>query len=642
VGDLNAAAGHFIDALEISTHHAEAMSGLVRIYTEMSSYEDLIEILRYELEGPVDNDRRVEIHMRLAELLEMGLGDLDGAVTSLESILDLRPLHREAFDDLERILTTRFDWKMLCRVLERRADALEDPAARVEIWVRMAQIAEDYLDQPEEAIRFWNAVLDVRPESHDALESLTRLLEAMEEFPRLAEVLARRIELGATADRVAMAVQLAGIYSDPLDDADKALTWWRRVTGFEPSHLEAHRKIVVLLRATGDDPGLLEASRALSELVDSDERLTLLMSVADLLLTLDRREECIAQWRGILELELYHERALDELERFYTEDENWSELLEIYRTRFDLIGDEKAESAVEWESSKLRMRIGRVCMRMGDREGAEEAWMDLFEIVPEHDEVFGLLEDLLGTGETPDRLLALYDLRLDCMEPGQARLELVRAAAEVAVAAGGSKAYDILIDELPAAWEDETFFDCLLRTARDQKMSWHLADQVVSIQSRGGTIPTDDLRRLLHMVLATQTESKHSRMPLMRQLGESCDEAGEDQLALEFYQAVLEGDRSDAKVARLVREKLEATQAEPELMEHLEWMVANLRMRLADKEEINATLHRFYTQTDQPVAAAIALERNSQLGRGSLYLLLVLGAVLTLLTLVFFAVITLL
>jgi tetratricopeptide (TPR) repeat protein len=250
-----------LDNLETARPAAAALEGL---YAETGDVAALVKILRLEA-GWADGDAaRKAILFRIAGLEEKSLADPQAAVATLRAILELDAEDQAAISGLEAIFEAGAQHAQRVEMLRKRIGLAHDPAARQELWRRVAGLLERDVGDVDEAIAACLAILDESPEDGSALDTLARLYDQQGRHRDRFEILERRLALAqgpaAAAARAELLRQIATLLEGPLGDPAGALERWREVLAAAP--------------ATKEDAGALAAlERFLQPAVDANLRL---------------------------------------------------------------------------------------------------------------------------------------------------------------------------------------------------------------------------------------------------------------------------------------------------------------------------------------------------------------------------------
>jgi tetratricopeptide (TPR) repeat protein len=202
----------------------EALEKLIDYAVEREDHTEAATLLRRLGNIAIDKADKARIALREAELLAEGVGDVDMAIVRYESILsELDPTCRPALQAIADLQEARDQLPAAADALERELKLVADPVERGQIAARLARLYEQ-LDDPKSAIRALEIVRKADLEDFDALTRLCELCERTEQWDRVAELLAQRIEVEADeTEASAMTKRLAEILADKLDRGDEAL-----------------------------------------------------------------------------------------------------------------------------------------------------------------------------------------------------------------------------------------------------------------------------------------------------------------------------------------------------------------------------------------------------------------------------------
>jgi cellulose synthase operon protein C len=176
-----------------------------------------------------EGDDRLAFAVREAQLLADGVGDVDAAVERYQTILrDFDPNNVYVLGALADLELRRNEHRGAADALEKLMPRLEGET-RAETARKLAALYEGPLDDIDAAIRVLDVVHEVDPTDFDAVARLQRLAERKEDWPRVASLLAKLIEVeGDEEEASEMTRQLASIHAERLGQGDQALATLER------------------------------------------------------------------------------------------------------------------------------------------------------------------------------------------------------------------------------------------------------------------------------------------------------------------------------------------------------------------------------------------------------------------------------
>src|SRR5204863_7133568 len=109
-----------LDANDVDTS-APAAAALEALYTETGDVAGLVKILGMQVRWASGAERK-KILFRIADLQEKSLNDVDAAVATLRSVLEIEPQERDAIDALDRIFEAGAQHRQRVEILRKRID----------------------------------------------------------------------------------------------------------------------------------------------------------------------------------------------------------------------------------------------------------------------------------------------------------------------------------------------------------------------------------------------------------------------------------------------------------------------------------------------------------------------------------------
>src|SRR5439155_6651586 len=141
------------------------------------------------IEDPDQRDKKVELHLAMAELWAGPLGDQVQAVSSYQAALEANPQTMPALDALERMYRASQQWPDLIEILSKKAGVLEDTEEVIRLKHQIGQLFEERLGDGQRAIETYKEILSVDPQNISALKALERLYEKTGDMEHYLDVL---------------------------------------------------------------------------------------------------------------------------------------------------------------------------------------------------------------------------------------------------------------------------------------------------------------------------------------------------------------------------------------------------------------------------------------------------------------------
>ncbi|GAC1394681.1 MAG: hypothetical protein NVSMB47_04000 [Polyangiales bacterium] len=215
-------------------------------------YAALARVIAHRVEHAEGDDAKVKLLEKLGGIYESRLRDPHKAIEVWRQVLTLRPGYPKAirilreeflalgdFDGLTEVYAAQSDWEGLADALTYAAEKSEDPAQRVALSWRIADVYADKIKRPERGARAYERVLSSATESSDkirAAKALVPILETESAWARLPAVY--DVLLAGTDDddeKVRILGRLRALAGGPLADRPKAFEHARAAYALRPT-----------------------------------------------------------------------------------------------------------------------------------------------------------------------------------------------------------------------------------------------------------------------------------------------------------------------------------------------------------------------------------------------------------------------
>ena len=406
----------------------EALERLVDDAVEREDHTEATTLLRRLGNTAVDRSEKARIALREAELLAEGVGDVDTAIARYEQILvDLDATCRPALQAIADLQEARENPSAAADALERELKLVADGTERGQIAGRLARLYEQ-LDDAKNAIRALEMVRKADLEDFDALTRLCELCEKTEQWDKVAELLAQRIEVEADDAEVSVLTKkLAGVLSDKLDRGDEALA---ALTELADAGDPAIRSAYVEL---GDRLGWrgIVATKLVEwwfEARQSPERTTSLRGAFERFSEVGREQDAVRVACEIVRSKGADHELAEQLEGLAIKTNDLDALAIAHDLLAkDLTGVDRAKELVRQAEARVKGGAPRL-------EALQHGEAGLTSVPPAEAEE--LLAKLAGIAEKPADVVDLYERQISRCKAPPDRMRALARAAQVAAAKG--------------------------------------------------------------------------------------------------------------------------------------------------------------------------------------------------------------
>ena len=342
----------------------EADAALEKILTQTKAWADLAKLLHARADRAPDAAERVRLLFRIAQLEEERVVDTAAATITWKKILEAEPSNERALRALIRLSEARQDWAGVVEGLRRdlavrTAAAQKDEKAdnreeREALLLRIANIQEVRLDDPDATFATYREVLQANPHAAPAVAGLERLLtggyadrpaiarltlpfyERTGDAPKLATANEALLSVADTrGEKVERLEKLRGLYAGPANDPAAAYRVSMALFDIDAADAKNRDALLGFADAAGKTGELAEKLRVVSaETEDQLLRRDLLVLVAELQeKRLGRAQDAEKVYAQILHAEPLHAGAFRALTRLYRDGQRWPELRALLDTR---------------------------------------------------------------------------------------------------------------------------------------------------------------------------------------------------------------------------------------------------------------------------------------------------------------------
>jgi tetratricopeptide (TPR) repeat protein len=375
------AAGLYKRLLEEDPSATGALDALEKQAERDKDYKTVAEVLerRVAQAGQGGDDAsKLALLQKLGAVYADRLQDAAGAKASWRRVLELAPGHPKAlrvlrdsyvamndYDGLTDLYASNDDWEGLAEVLSSAADRGGDPALKIDLSYRAADIYTNRLNAPERAFRAYERVLATRPGDKRAATALIPLYEKEEKWarlPALYEVLLAHAEQdardagrgseghGARDAELTLLHKLASVTGQQLGDRTASFGYARRAYALGTTDDAA--ALARFEKAAHDAGAWSEFVDALTARLDEAskaDRRALRAKIAQVQSREGQIDESVALYKQLIEEDETDEASLHALDKLLRDADRQDDLRWLFEERIRREGTaQKVELLTEW------------------------------------------------------------------------------------------------------------------------------------------------------------------------------------------------------------------------------------------------------------------------------------------------------
>lgn len=395
-GEVDKAIASYQRVTELEPERRDGLVALDRLYNKTQRWPELAEVLRKEIRLAATEEEIISFTFRLAQVLELALNDLPGAVASYQDILNADPAHPETRAALERLLVAGKmqveiaqileplyrlgeEWDKLVEIYNLELQRITATDERVSLLRRLADIAENKLFDQVAAFEWWGKAVLEDPSSELALDELLRLARATHQWEAYVDTLMAAAEHAHQSEgnaRREVLLRLASSFEHDVHDLGRAEEVLLQVLAEQPTEPTALAALDRIYDAQGTFGELADILRRRIAITDDSRDLVALNLRLGRVLgeVLEDQDGAVAAYLAVLEHESRNREALEALERLYLRAEKWQDLFGVYEKTIDI-----ANSDAELADSYARMAT--ITAQVFDqRDRAVELWRKVLDL----------------------------------------------------------------------------------------------------------------------------------------------------------------------------------------------------------------------------------------------------------------------
>jgi tetratricopeptide (TPR) repeat protein len=380
---------HYQIACQLNGKNLEAVHGMRLILEGQQKWGEAVEAMEVEA-ALLDEKKRPALYLRSGEVWEEKLKVPHEAIRSYLRVMEYG-FHRATAEKILRLQEMVGDAAGIAAILEK--DARVTDLKSEELIPKLLKLGDIYarkLDNGDDAIRVYSAVLKLESQHEEALQAMETLLEKKLEWAGLASVLKRRIANAKEPELLfRLHSKLATVYRDGLHQGQYAIVCHEKAFEIEPGHLATIHSLEVLYEEWGYfHQAVALYNRELSLTQDKLRQLWLYRRMGEIWRhKLFDPYQAIANYEKLWAMSGDHETA-QTLAALYQQCKLWEKLPAVLAK----LGDTAKQNNDVKNEIRLHYEMGKVQQELGDIGAASHHFEQVLELDLLHGEAFASLE----------------------------------------------------------------------------------------------------------------------------------------------------------------------------------------------------------------------------------------------------------
>lgn len=397
--------------LEIDYGNVDALRALTGLYEKQGLWDKAVRSYTQLIEAAAEVSSQLSSLLKIGEIYEVWLSDLDRAGSTYSDALSLSPDCAPAWEGMARVHLKKGDPLKAVAVYEellKGAREVRDLERAAAIHADIGQVWESSNDL-DQAVLHYTQALESRPEYEPVLEKLAGIWSRQRAWQKvipLYEQMLRNAQKAEDVKRMTGVLYTIGkLWQEKLKDYPRAEENYQALLSIDPGYVPALEGLGQIYMEKGDFESLLAVYRQQTEYISDPRRLSYLFHESGKVLDskLNRREEAIACFRRAVVADPTYSPPWDHLGEIYRQTEDWGSLAKTYKERALALKDLNRSMAFLMEAAQLYEE------KLGNLQGAEGCYKEAVTALPMYLPALGSLARLYRDQERWEELLEVYD-----------------------------------------------------------------------------------------------------------------------------------------------------------------------------------------------------------------------------------------
>jgi tetratricopeptide (TPR) repeat protein len=193
--DVDTATEAYHQVLEVDPENRDALDALGRIYESTEQWAELIEVTRRLIKITTDRSTKALLYFKCGSVMEAKFGREQDAIRYYDAAIKATPNCMPAVHGLRDLYRRREEWPRVLETLELEVKLWSDDKERAGVFAQIAGIYAQQLNDPEQAMHYYDSALAVDPDCLPANQALFEHFFTRREWNKampIASVLAQK------------------------------------------------------------------------------------------------------------------------------------------------------------------------------------------------------------------------------------------------------------------------------------------------------------------------------------------------------------------------------------------------------------------------------------------------------------------
>lgn len=333
--DLERAVTWYQIAYQKRGKNLELLKILQELYQERRDVPKLIDSYYQEIALVKTDAEKIALYHKIADLYRTQK-DLKAVACVYEEVLQKYPNQMQALENLKSVYIKLQDYPALIKIYQMEIKMLAGKVESIPAYLASAEILQNKLNDEPHAVQCYQEVVKLDAARLEIWQKLYTYYRKTANHAAMIGALENIIRCDAKLTEDAR-LEIATLYRDNIKDTEKAILNFRAVLNVNTDQLIAIKALTDLYKTQTQWSLYLEMIQKQLELsLDSQNSIQLHWAAIEVYRPLQKWEAFEEHLLAILKLQFNHRQALDELEKFYKDQEDWAKYVEVLKKKLSL------------------------------------------------------------------------------------------------------------------------------------------------------------------------------------------------------------------------------------------------------------------------------------------------------------------
>ncbi|MBN2695655.1 hypothetical protein JXR93_13420 [bacterium] len=399
----------FEEMIQISIKHLEAnpknsivIDRLEQVYEQLEMFDELIYILEEKRSILSEQTEIISTYEKMAEISLDKLSSPDRAISYFKEILKLEPENLTVIERIESLYESLTEWDELVSILKLKIDAIEN---KLPVYEKIVTVIIENSADYEEGFSFFEKAYSLYPNEDSLIDLFYQLASVSMLWERFIKSAERILPLTTeNSIRDNLLFKVAEVYRDELNLAEYSIKTYQLLSSYQPENKEIYLKLEELFLLINQWEELAKVYEKLISLEEDSglQREYYYKLGVHFEANINSIERTAKLYEKMIQTYPEELEALDNLERIYSDIEDFNSLVKIYKHKISVFDDLDLQIELYQKIATIAEEKNNISLKI-------EAYNEILKRDPNSAEAYSILEEYYQSKNSTEDLLIVYN-----------------------------------------------------------------------------------------------------------------------------------------------------------------------------------------------------------------------------------------